>query len=137
MSFFSTAGKTLGIVWGICVEILTLIVAIIILTSGNTRFESLVFSLLVLLYLTITSYFMAIGQGEIGKLKTDYSRFKYLRELLKEQISDEDKASEAAEYEQEAKKWKSLEIKGIVRGLWLSVLYLITIFNILRLTVFS
>lgn len=123
--------------WGVIVNLITLAVILVIFSNAETKFESIVFSLLTLIYLIIVSYFTTHGYLQTEQWHTDYGRFKYLRNLLKEQLSEEDREYEIQEYDRIKKMWRHNKVKFWINAVFNSVFHLITLINLLRVTIFS
>lgn len=84
---FSVLGRVITYGWQVVENLITLVVLLIVLSSGYTKFESLALSILSLIYLIIIGGFAGLGYVKAGMAIQEINRFNYIRKLLNEKLS--------------------------------------------------
>ena len=74
--------KTLGIVWKVIVNIITLAIVLGIFSIASTQFETIVLSVLILIYLSIWVFATSWGMYQLKFSETLDSEFKNIKRLL-------------------------------------------------------
>lgn len=132
-SWIFTVHKYLWVV----MDFIILAVILVIFSSETTKFEGIVYSLLVLIYLTIMRGFSTTTYCQAENWQLDYNRFQYIRGLLKKELNEGDKEDEAEEYENIKEKWMPNPVPFLFNIGFYFIFYFITIVNLLRVAVFS
>jgi hypothetical protein len=105
----STSGKTwltlLRVAWGILVNLVKLAIIVAVLQGGSTRFEALVITLLVLIYLTIVVGQLAAGRFLYGDLMLRTSENSVMLATLLNDAHQEAETAERLEGLKEALSW--------------------------------
>lgn len=119
-------------IWRVLVNFIELAVLFIIFSSAETKFETIAFSLLAMIYLTIRSSFAFLGYIKQKEIIGTVEMFNHLRKLLKEEIDSD----ELDAVKEEKKKWGYQNVKMWINLVFISIFYFIALFNLLRVTVF-
>jgi DNA-binding transcriptional MerR regulator len=148
--------KTLGIVWKVIINIITTAVVLGIFSIASSKFETIVLAVLVLIYLSITGFSTIWALRQIEFSEALDKELKDIKKLIKDPKGDlakeemdkirntlgfnDDFVSELPqeidEYEKEAQKEraenkKTLMIKFYINAGFQTLIYIITLYNLL------
>ena len=116
--------KTLGIVWNIIVNLITLFVILAVFGTASSKFEKIELSLLVLIYIQITSGAAVWSRMAYETLIAIDDQFYSIKKLIKPEIDLE-------EYKEAKQKLKDSATKFWINMAFIFIFYVIGIFNIL------
>lgn len=121
--------KTLGIIWSVVKNIITLAVVLGIFSVASTNFETVILAVLVLIYLSILTFstLMGLHQVEFGKALN--REFKDIKKLLSQ--DDEGYEYTKEERKETEKQELNLLIKVWINGIFQTIIYIITLYNLL------
>ncbi len=139
--------KTLGIVWKVITNIITIAVVLGIFSIASSKFETIVLAVLVLIYLSITGFSTIWALRQIEFAEALDNEFKGIKQLLnKNAINEFNKINdlldnpiekpEIDEYEKEAiearaESKKTLMIKFYINAGFQTLIYIIALYNLL------
>lgn len=118
--------KYIGYLWLILKNLIVLFIVFAIFAKANNSFETIVFSLLVLIYLGLDTFSTLYGLFTVQAAIALDSELKRIRRLLKEEESE----SEKEEIREVKKKLDRAWIKTYINGAFLFIIYLIALFNL-------
>lgn len=122
--------KLISYGWTVLINIITIAVVISIFDAIYGTFETIVCSLLVLIYVNLSSFGAIYGQSTTKRILMDHARFKRLRTLLKEEPDPNEVAFEADDEESVKVEAKKSEIKFYINTVFNFLIYIIAIVNI-------
>ena len=115
-----------GYLWNIFINIFIIFVILNIYSNITTPFEKIVVSLLILIYISLQTFSMVQGKINAEKIFFLYDQFKNIRNLLKEEIEED----EEQEIKQAKDKIKKVTVKIYINAFFLTIIYFIAIINI-------
>lgn len=118
--------KWLGYIWTVIVNLITIGVVIAIYDNVYGNFETIVVSLLILIYLGFQSFSMIYGKTTAETAFALDGEFKRIRRLLK----DEPDEYEAEEIQEAKKKVDKAMVKMYINAAFLFIIYLIALFSL-------
>ncbi len=121
--------KTLGIIWSIVKNIITVAVVLGIFSVANTNFESVSLAVLVLIYLSISTFSTLTGLHQVEFSKVLNREFKDIKKLLAQDEEDYEYTKE--ERKETEKQEFNLLIKVWINGIFQTIIYIITLYNLL------
>lgn len=122
--------KILKYVWTIIVNIITLFIACGVFSVANNSFESIVLAVLVLIYLSISSFSAVWALSHLEFVEALDNEFRGIRKLI-----NTDKKADDEEFEKEArevreKKKNTAMIKFYINIAFQCIIYLIALYNL-------
>lgn len=123
--------KYLGYIWTVISNLIALFVAFAIFGSTYSSFETIVFSLLILIYINLISFSGIYGQTKVKEVLMMHEEFKKMRKLLKEDVSEGDEIFEQEDLKNAKEKAKQNEIKFYINAGFMFIIYIIVLWNLL------
>lgn len=123
--------KYLGYIWIVISNLIALFVAFAIFGSTYSSFETIVFSLLILIYINLISFSGIYGQTKVKEVLMMHEEFKKMRKLLKEDVSEDDEIFEQEDLKNAKEKAKQNEIKFYINAGFMFIIYIIVLWNLL------
>lgn len=123
--------KYLGYIWTVISNLIALFVAFAIFGSTYSPFETIVFSLLILIYINLISFSGIYGQTKVKEVLMMHEEFKKMRKLLKEDVSEDDEIFEQEDLKNAKEKAKQNEIKFYINAGFMFIVYIIVLWNLL------
>lgn len=123
--------KYLGYIWTVISNLIALFVAFAIFGSTYSSFETIVFSLLILIYINLISFSGIYGQTKVKEVLMMHEEFKKMRKLLKEDVSEDDEIFEQEDLKNAKEKAKQNEIKFYINAGFMFIIYIIVLWNLL------
>jgi len=123
--------KYLGYIWTVISNLIALFVAFAIFGSTYSSFETIVFSLLILIYINLISFSGIYGQTKVKEVLMMHEEFKKMRKLLKEDVSEDDEIFEQEDLKNAKEKAKQNEIKFYINVGFMFIIYIIVLWNLL------
>jgi len=113
-------------IWTFIVNIIAVVIVLSIYGAVYKKFEIIVVSILILIYLSLQSFIMFYGRTITENIFFLDTEFKRIRKLLK----DEPNKYEKEEIQEAKKKVDKASIKMYINAAFLFVIYLIALFNL-------
>lgn len=123
--------KYLSYIWTVIANFIALFVALAIFGSTYTSFETIVFSLLILIYINLLSFGWTYGQAKVKEVLMMHEEFKRMRKLLKEDVSKDDEIFEQEDLKNAKDKARKNEIKFYINAGFMFIIYIIVVWNLL------
>lgn len=130
--------KKVGYIWKIIINIITLIVVSAIFSAATTKFETIVFAILVLIYLNTAGFMAVWALNHIEFSEAVNNEFKDIKKLLgfKSDGKGEDEEDYTEEYKEEMKKEKedakrNMMIKFYINIGFQFIIYVIALYNLI------
>jgi hypothetical protein len=117
----------LGYVWTIIVNLITIGIVFAIYSQVSGNLEIILFSILILIYLSIQSFMISYGNTTGSFLLYVNEEFGRIRKLLKNEPSKE----EIEEVKEAKKKLGKEKIKGLINAISLAIVFLIVLFHLI------
>lgn len=115
--------------WTVLINLITLGVVFAIFDAVYGSFETIVCSLLILIYVTLVSFSSIYGQTVTKKMFMDYERYKKLRDLV-QQHPDPNEAAETEDEETAREAAKKSEAKFYINAIFSFLIYITAVLNI-------
>ena len=115
--------KTLSIIWKIIINIITLIVVVSIFSVASTNFETVVLSVLVLIYLSIGTFSAVWGLHTIEFGEALGNELKTIKRLINKDNTEIKK--------EKAENKKQLMIKFYINASFQTIIYIITLYMLI------
>jgi hypothetical protein len=112
----------LKIIWVVSINLIYLAITLAVLSKGETRFEHIVISLLVLIYINVNASNTMLSRTILGVGSYIEKEFKHSRKLHHEEIDENDNSVETL--------LKKGQIEYYINAGFTFLIYLICIFNI-------
>jgi len=122
--------KYLSYIWAIFTDLIAVFVILAIFGSTYGTFETIVFSILILIYINIVSFSGIYGQAKMKEVLAMTEEFKRLRKLLKENVNEDDEIFEQEDLKNAKEKAKQIEIKFYIHAVFSFIIYLIVLWNL-------
>jgi len=116
--------------WTIALNIFTVFVVLAIFNVASTSFETIVFSLLVLVYLAIYNFFAVFGQAYKQQMFALASEFKIIRTLLHDIFNRSERQWESEDFEKAGTFLKKATIKFYLNAVFGFIIFLIVLYNL-------
>lgn len=123
--------KWLAYGWTVLINLITLLVVFAIFSVVYGSFETIVCSLLILIYVNLATFSSVYGLMTTKRVLMDHARYKKLRDLIQENPDANEAAAEADDEETANIEAKKSEIKFYINGVFHFIFYIVAIFNIL------
>lgn len=117
-------------IWTIVSNLITLFVVFAIFNAVYGSFETIVISLLVLIYVGFVNFAGAIGQTKIQEMLLLHEEFKRLRKLLKEEQTNDEIEFEQIDVENVKRQMNDVQVKFYINVGFNAVIAIIAIFNL-------
>ncbi len=75
--------KILGIIWKVVENIITIAIVLGVFSIASNKFETVVLAILVIIYISITTYFALLGLQQITFAEVLDKQFKDIKKLIK------------------------------------------------------
>lgn len=118
-------------IWAIFTDFIAVFVVIAIFGFAYDTSETIIFSILILIYINVVGFNGIYGQMETKEVLVLNEEFKRLRKLLKEDVSEDDKIFEEEDLNNVREKVRQAEIKFYIHGIFSFLIYLIVLWNLL------
>lgn len=132
--------KTLGIIWKVIINIITIAVVLGIFSIASSKFETIVLAVLVLIYLSLSTFTAIWGlhqiefgealQKQLDLIKRKLGITRYYEEYGNDDDGFTDKFEKEMETEAKEKK-KTLMIKFYINVGFQTIIYIIALYNLL------
>lgn len=119
--------KYFGYAWTVIVNLITVVIVFAIYGNVYASVDTIVVSLLILIYLSIQSFSMIYGKTTIETAFALDLEFKRIRRLLKYESNEE----ETEEIQEVKNKVNKAMVKMYIKASFILIIYIITIFNLL------
>lgn len=122
--------KFLSYAWTVISNLIALFVAFAIFGSTYSSFETIVFSLLILIYINLISFSGIYGQTKVKEVLMMHEEFKKMRKLLNEKVNEDDEVFEQEDLKNAKEKARQNEIKFYINVGFMFIIYIIVLFNL-------
>jgi len=119
--------KYLSYGWDILLNIITLFVVVTVLGTATTRFESAVIAILIMIYLSITSFFTMYSRNTVNSTLAMFTQFNELKKQLKLEVNEYDEEAIA----ETTKKMEASNTKFVINSVASLLFYVIALFGLL------
>ncbi len=118
------SGRWWSYIWGAVVGLLRVCLSIAILMAAQNKFESITFAILIMIYNSVSRVYPNLTQFHNEQVFSTDVRFKVLRELLRQQVTEDEREEESEQrlklYSDMTKESKRHYIRAVFDGLiWL------------------
>jgi len=123
--------KFIPYIWTVVVNLITLFVVFSIFSSVYGSFETIVISMLVLIYVGLVTSTGAAGQTKMQEILLVHEEFKRLRKILKEEQTEDEVEFEKEDVESAKKQMKKVQIKFYINAGFNTIIFITAILNLL------
>lgn len=122
--------KYISYIWTVFTNLIALFVAFAIFSSTYSSFETIVFSLLILIYINLISFSGIYGQTKVKEVLMMHEEFKRMRKLLNENVGEDDEVFEQEDLKNTKEKARQNEIKFYINAGFMFIIYIIVLWNL-------
>lgn len=120
--------KKISNLWTIVVGIIEIGITFAVFNFIYDSFETRVIAILIIIYTTIRTLGLGLGQHLIGMTFGINEEFKRIRRMNPDYIPNEIEDEETIEVKN---KMSEVKVKGIINGIIITIMYFIAVFNLL------
>jgi len=121
-------------VWAVILNLFILFIILAIFDEAYSSFETIVFSLLILIYLTLSQFITSYSIVKTREIIEWHTRFQSIKTLLGEKLSMEEMVEKEWEEEDISKTKNNLskaQIKLLIGSIFNFIIFVIVLFNLL------
>ena len=123
--------KYLPYIWTVVTNLIALLIVFAIFDAVYGSFETIILSLLVLIYISLVSLAGGFGQTKMREILVTNQEFKRLRRLLKEEQSEDEVLDENEDVENAKAQMKKVQAKFYINSGFNLFIFTIAIINLL------
>lgn len=123
----------LSYAWRFIVNIIILWLVISIFNNIYTNFETIIVSLLIFIYLGLSSFLSLWGNAKSEEILQSYNEFKKLRILLKEEVNEDEEMAEQQDLEQSKIYFKRCKIQGYINEIFRFIIFVIVLIKLVNI----
>lgn len=123
--------KWIPYAWTVFINLIALFVVFAIFDSVYGSFETILLSLLVLIYVSLVSFAGGFGQTKMQEMLLIHEEFKRLRKLLNEEQSEDEALVEEEDVQDAKSQMKKSQIKFYINSGFNFIIFIVAILNLL------
>jgi hypothetical protein len=118
--------------WTVLINLITLFIVFAIFEVVYGSFETIVCSLLILIFINLASFTAGYSQMTTKRIFMDHARYKKLRNLMQQHEDPNEMAAEADDEEKANITAKKNEVRFYINSVFNFIIYITAVFNILN-----